>query len=43
MQSGAQRSLAHKLIDSGADLVIGSHPHIVQGIESYNHKLIKGD
>jgi len=40
MQNDAQRSLAHKLVDSGADAVIGSHPHVVQGIESYNHKLI---
>ena len=40
IQNGAQRSLAQKLIDGGADLIIGSHPHVVQGIESYKHKLI---
>ena len=40
LQNGAQRSLAHKLIDGGADFIIGSHPHVVQGIESYKHKLV---
>jgi poly-gamma-glutamate synthesis protein (capsule biosynthesis protein) len=40
IQNDAQRSLAHKLVDSGADLIIGSHPHVVQGIESYNDRLI---
>ena len=28
-----QRELATQLIASGADLIIGSHPHVVQGIE----------
>lgn len=31
---------ARKLIDSGADAVIGSHPHIMQGIERYQKKTI---
>jgi len=35
-----QRDLAHIAIDAGADLVIGNHPHWVQGIELYNGKLI---
>jgi poly-gamma-glutamate synthesis protein (capsule biosynthesis protein) len=30
-----QVALAHKFIDLGADLVLGHHPHIVQGIEIY--------
>ena len=30
----------HHMIDSGVDLVIGHHPHIVQGLEMYNGKLI---
>jgi len=32
-----QRSIktAHKLIDAGADIVIGHHPHVVQPIEEY--------
>ncbi|MDF2590188.1 MAG: hypothetical protein K0S41_4029, partial [Anaerocolumna sp.] len=35
-----QRSLAKQYIDAGADLVIGSHPHVLQGIEYYNGKPI---
>ncbi len=35
-----QRNLANKYIDSGADLVIGSHPHVLQGFEYYKGKLI---
>lgn len=34
------RELARKLIDIGADLIIGHHPHIVNGIEVYNEKTI---
>ncbi len=30
-----QRSLAKSYIDSGADLVIGCHPHVLQGFEYY--------
>ena len=32
--------LAHLFIDSGADAVIGHHPHVVQTIEIYNGKPI---
>lgn len=35
-----QKNIAHMLIDAGADLVIGSHPHIVQSFEFYKGKLI---
>lgn len=35
-----QRDLAHLCIDSGADLVLGHHPHILQGLEVYKGKLI---
>lgn len=35
-----QRSIAKQLIDAGADLVIGSHPHVLQGIEYYKDKPI---
>lgn len=35
-----QRSLGHQYIDAGADMVIGSHPHVLQGIEYYNGKPI---
>ena len=30
-----QRELAHRLISSGADVVIGSHPHVLQEVEQY--------
>lgn len=32
--------LAHKIIDSGADLIIGHHPHVVQNMEIYQDKMI---
>lgn len=35
-----QRTLAETYIDAGADLVVGSHPHVPQGIEYYNGKPI---
>ncbi len=35
-----QKNLAKKYIDSGADIVIGSHPHVLQGFEFYKGKLI---
>jgi gamma-polyglutamate biosynthesis protein CapA len=35
-----QRTLAHQFIDAGADLIIGSHPHVVQPLEIYNGKAI---
>lgn len=35
-----QKQLAHLAIDSGADLVIGHHPHVLQGIEKYKDKYI---
>lgn len=34
------RTVAHRAIDAGATMVIGSHPHWVQGIEWYNGHLI---
>ena len=33
-------TLAHGAIDAGADVVIGHHPHVLQGIEEYKGKLI---
>lgn len=35
-----QRTMGKQFIDAGADLVIGSHPHVLQGIEYYNGKPI---
>lgn len=34
------RILGHKFVDAGADLIIGSHPHVVQEKEIYNGKTI---
>ena len=31
-----QMELGHAAIDAGATLVVGSHPHVIQGIEDYN-------
>ena len=33
-----QVSMAHALIDAGADAVIGAHPHVLQGVEYYKEK-----
>ena len=30
-----QRNIAHNIIDAGADLVVGAHPHVLQGLEYY--------
>ncbi|MGE5330091.1 MAG: CapA family protein [Deltaproteobacteria bacterium] len=35
-----QKGLAKVLIDNGADLVVGTHPHVLQGFEFYKGKLI---
>lgn len=35
-----QRTFARKLIEAGADLILGHHPHVIQGIERYNGKII---
>jgi len=32
--------LAHEFVDKGADLVIGSHPHVIQNKEAYKGKMI---
>lgn len=34
------KDLAHEFVDAGADLIIGSHPHVVQGKEVYKGKTI---
>jgi poly-gamma-glutamate capsule biosynthesis protein CapA/YwtB (metallophosphatase superfamily) len=36
----AQQQLGHEIIDWGGDIVLGHHPHVIQGIEFYNDKLI---
>lgn len=35
-----QRTLGRQYIDAGADLVVGSHPHVLQGIEYHQGKPI---
>ncbi len=35
-----QRTMGRQYIDAGADLVVGSHPHVLQEIEYYNGKPI---
>lgn len=40
MPTEYQKKLGHFAIDCGADMVIGHHPHILQGIELYNGKYI---
>jgi poly-gamma-glutamate capsule biosynthesis protein CapA/YwtB (metallophosphatase superfamily) len=35
-----QQSIAHQAIDAGADLILGHHPHAIQGIEIYKDKPI---
>jgi poly-gamma-glutamate synthesis protein (capsule biosynthesis protein) len=35
-----QRQVGRAAIDAGADLILGSHPHILKGIEVYKGKVI---
>ncbi len=35
-----QRDAAHRLIDAGADLIVGHHPHVMQGIEIYKERYV---
>ncbi|MCI8660443.1 MAG: CapA family protein [Lachnospiraceae bacterium] len=38
--TGYQLELGRKCIDWGVDLVVGCHPHVLQGVEYYNGKYI---
>lgn len=38
--NGDQRTVAHRAVDAGADLILGTHPHWVQGVEWYKDRLI---
>jgi len=38
--NSTQKSLAYFSIDNGADLIIGHHPHVLQGIEKYKNRII---
>ena len=35
-----QKHFAHLSINAGADLILGHHPHVLQGIEIYKNRLI---
>jgi poly-gamma-glutamate synthesis protein (capsule biosynthesis protein) len=35
-----QVNLAHSVVDAGADLVVGHHPHVLEGIERYKNAFI---
>jgi gamma-polyglutamate biosynthesis protein CapA len=35
-----QQKVAHAFIDVGADVVIGTHPHVTEPIETHNNKVI---
>lgn len=39
-QKEVQRTLAHKLINNGVDIIVGSHPHVTQGVETYKTGII---
>jgi hypothetical protein len=38
--SPAQIDLAHRIVDAGADIIAGHHPHCLQGVERYRGKII---
>jgi len=35
-----QREMAYRIIDAGADAILGHHPHVLQGVEIYKGKPI---
>ncbi|MGH4123122.1 MAG: CapA family protein [Clostridium sp.] len=35
-----QKKLARFAIDNGADIILGHHPHVIQGIEQYKNRII---
>ena len=35
-----QSEPAHQLVDAGADVILGNHPHVMQGVEFYKGSLI---
>jgi len=35
-----QRHLAHRIIEDGANMILGHHPHVIQGIERYRNGVI---
>jgi hypothetical protein len=40
LPSRFQAAILHLLIDKGVDILLGSHPHVIQPVELYRGKLI---
>jgi poly-gamma-glutamate synthesis protein (capsule biosynthesis protein) len=40
MVQAYQQAAAHSAVDAGADVIIGHHPHVLQGIERYKNGII---
>jgi len=38
--STGMRQFAHEIIDAGADIILGHHPHVPRGVELYKDKVI---
>ena len=38
--SPEQRRLSKQFIDSGVDLILGHHPHVIQGVEAINNSVV---
>lgn len=38
--NAVQKQYAHAWVDAGCDIIIGSHPHVLQGMEYYNNGII---
>lgn len=39
-ETSSQKEKARQFIDAGADMIIGSHPHVVEPMEMYKNKII---
>ncbi len=40
MPSPQRAALYRRYVDAGADVVLGHHPHVIQGVEVYRHSII---
>ncbi len=40
IENAKQTTIAHNLVDSGADVVVGHHPHVMQPVRMYKNKPI---
>jgi poly-gamma-glutamate capsule biosynthesis protein CapA/YwtB (metallophosphatase superfamily) len=38
--NSTQKYIAHYAVDQGADLIVGHHPHVIQGVENYKGSII---